>query len=78
MLPYNAGVKGREFIRRVTELGRARGIAVCVNQEREKGSHVTLYYGSRFTIVKDRRQELGPGLLAAMIRQLGLRREDFR
>jgi len=45
---------------------------------RGRGSHVTLYYGQRFTVVKDRRKELPPGLLSAMIRQLGLSRNDFR
>ena len=35
-------------------------------------------YGDHFTIVKDRRKELNPGLLSAMIRQLGLSRSDFR
>ena len=36
------------------------------------------YYGSRKTVVKDRRKELRPGMLSAMIRQLGLSRNDFR
>ncbi len=43
-----------------------------------KGSHVTLYYGDRKTVVKDRRKDIGPGLLAAMARQLGLRPGDLR
>jgi mRNA interferase HicA len=43
-----------------------------------KGSHVLLLYGDDHrTIVKDRRKELGTGLLSAMIRQLGLQRSDF-
>ena len=42
-----------------------------------KGSHGRLHYGERFTTVKDRRKEIGPGLLAAMIRQLGLSRTDI-
>ena len=37
-----------------------------------------LHYGDRKTIVKDRRKELGPGLLAAMLRQLGLADRDVR
>lgn len=49
-----------------------------LDAERGKGSHVTLYYGSRKTIVKDRRKELGPGLLSSMLRDLGLERADFR
>lgn len=62
---------------RVFELGAKTGVAVRLDKKRGKGSHVTLYYGSRKTIVKNRRKELAPGLLAAMIRQLGLKRSDF-
>ena len=69
---------GREFIKRVSEIGRSRGMEVRVNTERGKGSHVTLYYGNANTIVKDRRKEIGPGLLSKMIRDLGLNRSDFR
>ncbi|HET7569231.1 MAG TPA: type II toxin-antitoxin system HicA family toxin [Gammaproteobacteria bacterium] len=44
---------------------------------RGKGSHGRLYFGERFTTVKDRRQELKKGLLHAMIKQLGLEPNDF-
>ena len=70
-------MKGREFIERVFEIGRERGVPLRIDTERGKGSHVTLYYGSRFTIVKDRRKDIGPGLLSSMIRQLDLNRSDF-
>lgn len=69
---------GRQFINRVHEIGRERSVPVRVDSKRGKGSHVTLYYGTRKTIVKDRRKELVPGLLSAMIRQLGLSRSDLR
>ena len=65
-------------MRTVRKIGRARGVRVYVDPERGKGSHATLCYGDRFTVVKDRRKELGPGLQAAMIRQLGLEPADFR
>ncbi len=42
-----------------------------------KGSHGRLYYGDRFTTLKDRKKEIGPGLLKAMLDQLGLTKEDF-
>ena len=78
LLPYNQVVTGREFIRRVTRIGRERGVAVYIESERGKGSHITLYYGNADTIVKDRRKEIGPGLLSKMIRDLGLANSDFR
>ena len=71
-------MKGREFIDRVAEIGRQRGVPVRVDMKRGKGSHLTLHYGDRKTIVKDRRKELGPGLLAAMLRQLELTDQAIR
>ena len=69
---------GREFIRRVTEIANARQVPVRIDRKRGKGSHLVLHYGDRKTIVKDRRKELGPGLLSAMLRQLGLDQVDVR
>ncbi len=42
-----------------------------------KGSHGRLYFGPRFTTLKDRKKEIGPGLLNAMLTQLGLARADL-
>ena len=67
-MSYFKVVKGREFVNRIFALGAERGVFVRIDSKRGKGSHVTLYYGSRKTVVKDRRKELGPGLLSAMIR----------
>ena len=78
LLSENAYVRGRDFIQRVTELGRERKVQVRVDAKRGKGSHVTLYYGDRKTVVKNRRKEVGPGLQSAMIRQLGLEPSDLR
>ena len=77
-MSYYEGMAGAEFVRRVTRIGRERGVEVRLDIERGKGSHVTLRYGSRKTVVKDRRKELGPGLLSRMIRDLGLGRAEFR
>ena len=78
-MSYDPFVTGQQFIVRVREIGRSRGIAVRIDTMKGKGSHILLLYGgSHRTIVKDRRKELGAGLLSAMIRQLGLQRSDFR
>ena len=45
--------------------------------QRGLGSHGTLYFGDRFTVVKDLKKELGPGLLSDMYKQLGIRKEDL-
>ena len=73
-----SSMTGNEFIRRVRKIGRERGVRVHLDTERGKGSHGTLYYGKRYTVVKDRRKEIGASLRSAMIRQLGLESGDFR
>jgi mRNA interferase HicA len=70
-------MNGRQFIRKIRKLGRTRQVEVRVAKSRGQGSHVILYYGSRFTTVKDRKIDLSTGLLAAMLEQLGLGREDL-
>ena len=71
-------MNGEEFVRRVRRVGRERGVTVRFEARTGKGSHGRLYYGDRFTTLKDRRKEIGPGLLAAMLRQLGLQKEDLK
>ena len=73
-----AVVTGAEFIRGVRKVGRKSDVAVRFVPRRGKGSHGRLYYGGCFTTVKDRRAEIGPGLLAKMLRDLGLTRHDLR
>ena len=68
---------GDEFVRRVRRIGRKRGIIVHFEVRPGKGSHGRLYFGERFATVKDRRKEIGAGLLAALLRQLGLDRKDL-
>lgn len=68
---------GAEFTRRISWLGKDRGVTVRFEARHGKGSHGRLYYGDRFTTVKDRRKEIGKGLLHAMLRQLGLTLDDI-
>ena len=71
-------MRGRQFIDRVITIGRERGVPVRIDMKRGKGSHVVLHYGDRKTVVKGRRKEIGPGLLSAMLHQLGLTQRDLR
>ncbi len=68
---------GNEFERLIKRLGRKRGVVVSFDSAPGKGSHGRLYYGDRFTTLKDRKKDIGPGLLAAMLRQLGLAKRDL-
>jgi mRNA interferase HicA len=70
-------MSGQELLRRLRRIARQRGLHLRLVRERGKGSHATLYLGDRFTIMKDRRKEIGPGLLAKMLRDLGLHRKDI-
>ena len=68
---------GNEFIRKVKKLGRKNGVAVQFVARRGKGSHGTLFYAARFTIVRNPKTELKTGTLHAMLDQLGLRLEEL-
>jgi len=70
-------VTGKEFIRRVRILGRKKGLDVHVDKKRGKGSHQTLYYGDRKTIVRNPRDELKTGTCNAMLNQLGIGRHEL-
>jgi len=70
-------MNGGEFIRRIKKLGKATGKTVRFESRHGKGSHGRLYYGSKFTTVKDRKKEIRPGLLNAMLDQLGLNLDDI-
>ncbi len=70
-------MNGNEFIRKIEKVGKARGVAVSLDLAHGKGSHGRLFFGAQSTTVKDRKKEIGPGLLAAMPRQLGLTLKDI-
>ena len=68
---------GSEFLRKVNKLGASENVAVRFVASHGKGSHGTLYYGSRFTTLKARNKELGSGLVRAMCKQLGIDRNQL-
>ena len=64
----------------MSDTGRVRGdefILHVVDEKRGKGSHVTLYFGDRMTIVRNPKDELKTGTLHAMCKQLGIRKSDL-
>jgi mRNA interferase HicA len=70
-------VRGNELLKRLRRIARERGLQLKLVRERGKGSHATLYLGTRLTILKDRKKEIGPGLLLKLLRDLGLRKSDI-
>lgn len=70
-------MKGSEFIKRIRKYGKLHSIGVKWVIERGKGSHGTLYLGHRYTIVRNPKDELKTGTFNAMLKQLGLKKEDI-
>ncbi len=71
-------MKGIEFIRKIKKLADQRGIPSRVDKKRGKGSHVTLYFSDKCTIVRNPKDELKKGTLNAMLKQLGLSSQDIK
>ena len=70
-------MNGNELLKKLKKLGKQNNIAVRFETKRGKGSHGTLYYGRYKTILKDRKKEIGPGLLSKMLADLGLDKNDI-
>jgi mRNA interferase HicA len=70
-------MKGSEFLRKVRAIAKRQRLAFRWSPERGVGSHGTVYLGDRPAVVKDLKKEIGPGLLADMCKQLGIRKEDL-
>lgn len=75
--PHYRDVNGRQFIARVRRWARSRNLEVRFVASEGAGSHGTLYAGDRKTTVKDRKKEIGKGLLVKMLADLGIDRDDF-
>lgn len=71
-------MKGSEFLRKVKRLGSETGVKIVLNQRRGKGSHATLFYGDKYTIIRSLKDELKTGTYRAMLKQLGINEEDLR
>jgi predicted RNA binding protein YcfA (HicA-like mRNA interferase family) len=70
-------VNGAEFLKKVKRAADRKGLAFSFDQAHGKGSHGTLIVGGRKTIVKDRKKDIGEGLLNAMLKQIGLTKKDL-
>lgn len=71
-------MKGSEFLRKLKKLGKKKSIKVLLIEERGKGSHCTIEFGDRFTIIRNLKDELKTGTYNAMLKQLGISKEELR
>jgi mRNA interferase HicA len=65
-------VKGAELKRKIEKLAKQQGVACTWSPKIGKGSHGRLTFGDKSTTLKDLKKEIGRGLLAAMLKQLGI------
>ena len=70
-------MNGRQFIARVRKWAKSREVEVRFLASEGSGSHGTLYVGNRKTTVKDRKKEIGKGLLAKMLADLEIDKDDL-
>jgi mRNA interferase HicA len=71
-------VNSDELLRKLKRLAKERDLYFGVRAERGKGGHVTVYMGDRFTILPQHgRRELSTGTFHAILKQLGLGRNDL-
>jgi hypothetical protein len=58
-------------------LAKQRGLDIEIVSGLGKGSHMRVYLGTAFTTLKDRKKEIGPGLLRDICRQLDIDPKDL-
>ena len=68
-------VNGKQFIRRAAKWAKAHGIKLVVDPSRGKGGHQMVRIGEKWTTVQT--GELKPGIFHAMLKQLGIPKDEF-
>ncbi|MBT4691516.1 MAG: hypothetical protein HOK21_10270 [Rhodospirillaceae bacterium] len=70
-------MNGHEFLKKLRRYGKSRGLVPEFVARQGKGSHGTVLLGQHRTTLKDRRKEIGKGLLAKMLADLCIDPNDF-
>ncbi|NJK28634.1 MAG: type II toxin-antitoxin system HicA family toxin [Acaryochloridaceae cyanobacterium CSU_3_4] len=63
---------GKELLKALQKISKARQEVLRIEKKRGKGSHVTLYLGERYAIIPDLKKDLKAGTLSAILKQLGV------
>lgn len=75
---YTRGtMNGNELLKKLKKLAKERNVKIDLVRKRGKGSHSTLYFGGNKTIMKDRKKEIGEGLLRQMLKDLEIDENDL-
>jgi len=70
-------MNGNELLKKLRKLAKDRKTSMDLVKSHGKGSHGTLYFDGKKTVMKDPKKEIGPGLLKAMLNNLGLEKKDI-
>ena len=70
-------VTGAELIRKLKSYAEKRRHNWQLDEAKGKGSHAVLTVGNRSTTIKDRKKEIGKGLLRSILKQLGIDPKDL-
>jgi len=69
--------EGRRVSPETAQPGEAKEHALSLRISQRQRKPRQIYFGTASTIVKDRKKELGAGLLHQMCKDLGIRPEDL-
>lgn len=64
---------GNEFLKRLKALAKLKSVTVKYDPKRGKGSHGTVYFGDKRTILRNPKDELKTGTLHGMCDDLGVK-----
>ena len=70
-------MNGNELLKKLRKVARQLGEHLEFIKKHGKGSHGTICLGERCTTMKDRKKEIGKGLLNAMLEQLGVDKDEL-
>ena len=73
----NRQMNGNELLKKLRKLAKQYGVIVTIEKHHGKGSHSTLYFGENRTTIKDRKKEIGKGLLNSMLNDLGIDKDEI-
>lgn len=73
----NGDMNGNDLLKKLRKLAKQNDVTVTIEKHHGKGSHATLYFGDNRTTIKDRKKEIGKGLLNSMLADLGIDKDDI-
>jgi mRNA interferase HicA len=73
----NRVMTGKELVKALQKLSKARKQVLRIENKRGKGSHVTLYLGGQYAVIHDLEKELKTGTLNAILKQLGMEKGEY-